>query len=113
MKIREVITEEVDMGFWRELDSKFNPDALTYINHEEKRSKTMRELEGTPVYTKPAHKETPFTSKPRKDDVKSPGYRGLVDVHVKSGHISRKRAKKLVKPDPVMHSSQKSFLPHG
>lgn len=111
MKIRDVITEDVDMSFWRELDSKFNPEALTYINHEEKRNKTMSELEGTPVYTKPSHKETPFTSKPKKDVVKSPGYRGLVDVHVKSGHISRDRAKKLVSPDPIT-SSQKSFLPH-
>jgi len=111
MKMRDIITESVDMSFWRELDAKFNPDALKYINKEEERQKKMQEVPGTPIYTDATKEKPSFNTKPSKDDIKSSGYRGLVDTHVKSGHISRKKGRKLAGArSPI--DPQKSFLPH-
>ena len=98
MKIRDIISENVDMGWWRKLDSMFNPEALKYASQEETNlSKVRKEVSGTPVYTKDTNKQTPHSTRPKSDAVKSPGYRGLVNIHVKSGHISTERGKKLVK----------------
>lgn len=98
MKIRDIISENVDMGWWRKRDSMLNLEALKYAAQEEKDlSKTRKEVTGTPVYTKEVNQQTPHSTKPKKDAIKSPGYRGLVNVHVKSGHISTDRGKKLVK----------------
>ena len=97
MKIRDIISENVDMSWWRKLDSMFNPEALKYASKEEENLKKMRsEIDGTPVYTKEVNNQTPHSTRPKRDAQKSAGYRGLVDVHVKSGHISTKRGKKLV-----------------
>lgn len=105
MKIREIVNEEVDMGWWRKVDSAFNPEALDYAKNEIKRTKKIRKHDSeTPVYTKPQSDQKRFSTRPDKEEYKSPGYRGLVDVHVKSGHIGKKRGKKLITP-----SNQRSF----
>lgn len=97
MKIRDIICENVDMSWWRKIDSMFNPEALKYASKEESNLKKLQaEVSGTPIYTKEVNQQTPHSTKPKRAEVKSPGYRGLVNTHVKSGHISTKRGKKLV-----------------
>lgn len=99
MKVRDVILEEVDMGWLRKLDQMLNPEASNSAAKEEARCKELcKDTVGTPVYTKPSEKQTPHSTRPVEDQPRSPGYRGLVNIHLKSGHISTKRAKKLVTP---------------
>lgn len=97
MNIRDIILEEVDMSWLRKLDQMLNPEAAQLASKEETLcKKRCTETDGTPVQTKSSEKQQPHTTRPRKGETRSPGYRGLVNVHLKSGHISKDYAKKLV-----------------
>lgn len=97
MKIREVITEDVDMSWQAEIDGFYNPEALDQIEHQEKRHKFISQhMPGTPVFRKPVRQSNgKFSNIPPKDAPKSAGYRGNVDVAVRAKHISKKRGKEL------------------
>lgn len=98
MKICDIISEEVDVSFWKRLDSQFNPEAFDYVEKQEKRQEIVNStLDGTKVFTKPVRKsQKPFTNNPQNDQPSSPGYKGNVNARLKSGHINRKKAKKLL-----------------
>ena len=98
MKIRDIISEDVDMSFWNELDKKFNPDILAYKGKQEKRQKFInKSSKGTPVFKKPVRNaQEPFSNKPKKDAHKSTGYAGNVDVRVRAGHLTQKEGDDLL-----------------
>lgn len=98
MKINEVTTADDAIAFWKEKDSTYNPEALEYVQKQEKRTATLQKgAKGTPVFTKPVgKKQKPFTTQPNPDGPKSPGYRGQINAQVKTGHISREKGKNLV-----------------
>jgi hypothetical protein len=96
MKIKEVITEDVDMGWWKDLDAKFNPEALKSINKQEDRAALLSKDGSTPVFTKPVRNtENVFSNKPLKDAPQSPGFVGNVEVRTRAKHISPERAEEL------------------
>lgn len=98
MKIRDIISESVDMSWWDELDGAFNPEILTYRKKQEKRHKIItKDTNSTPVFKTPVRKsQEPFSNKPKEDDPKSAGYAGNVDVRVRAGHLSKEKGNKLV-----------------
>ncbi len=79
MKIREIITEDVDMSWWQDIDAQYNPTAL------------KQNSDGTPIFTKPVRQaEAKFSNKPSKDvAVPSAGYVGNLEVQVRAKHISK------------------------
>lgn len=96
MKIREVITEDVDMGWWKEIDAKFNPETLKFINKQEDRTALLNRDGSTPVFTKPVrNSENNFSNKPPKDQPQSSGYVGNVEVRTRAKHISPEKAEEL------------------
>lgn len=98
MKIRDIINEDVDMSWWDELDQQFNPENFDYKSKQAKRHKTItKNIDGTPVFKKPVRKaQEPFSNIPKKDDPKSLGYAGNVDVRVRAGHLSKEEGDELV-----------------
>ena len=101
MKIKDVITEDVDMSFWAEIDSHVNPEARTYAEKQEQRLDMLNKaFEGTPVFTKPVRQpENNFSNTPKSDQPKSAGYAGNVDTRIRAGHITNDEGKKLLDTD--------------
>jgi hypothetical protein len=100
MKLFDIVNETVDMRFWKELDDRFNPEALDQIKMQERRSKALKAISepgSTPVFTKPVRKPADaFKPVPEKGFPTSPGYRGNVATAVKAGHISPEKGRKLI-----------------
>ena len=98
MKIRDIITEDVDMSWWDDLDRQFNADASEYKDKQKKRHDIVhKNTDGTPVFKKPVRKSQElFTNIPKADQTKSPGYVGNVDVRVRAGHMSKNDGESLV-----------------
>ena len=98
MKIRDIINEDVDMSWWDELDSKFNPEHLANKKLQDKRREIVnKNIDGTPVFTKPVRKsQDKFSNQPKPEDIKSSGFAGNVDVQVRAGHITKKEGEELV-----------------
>lgn len=98
MKIKEITDASEVVTSWQKKDADYNPEAFEYAQKQEKRTSTLRKRsKGTPVFTKPVgKKQEPFTTKPKSEGPKSPGYRGNIDTKVKSGHISKEDGDKLV-----------------
>jgi len=95
MKIREIITEDVDMSWWQDKDAEFNPEALKQIRKQEKRSEMFKD-NGTQVFTKPVRSpENNFSNIPPEDAAPSAGYVGNVEVRTRAKHISPEYAEKL------------------
>lgn len=95
MKIREIIKEDVDMGWWQEQDADWNPEALKQIRKQERRSDMFKDG-GTPVFTKPVRSpENNFSNTPANDSAPSAGYVGNVEVRTRAKHISPDHAEKL------------------
>lgn len=68
MKIREVITEDVDMGWWQDIDADYNPEALKQIRKQIDRREVLDKGDGTPVFTKPVRSsEKRFSNAPIDD----------------------------------------------
>lgn len=101
MKIRDIISEDVDMSWWDELDGKFNPEVLDYKGKQEKRHKLItKDTDGTPVFTKPVRKaQEPFSNQPKPEANKSPGFAGNVDLRVRTGHLSKEEGEDLLDHD--------------
>lgn len=100
MKILDIVNEKVDMSFWKKLDSIYNPDALEQVKKQEKRHALVSasvDKGSTPVFTKPVRKHAAFTTKPKKGEPTSAGYRGNINTRVKSGHISQETGKNLIR----------------
>jgi len=96
MKIRDIITEDVDMGWWKDIDAKFNPEALKSINKQEDRAKLLSKGGATPVFDKPVRSSAKkFSNKPPKDSPQSAGYVGNVEVRTRAKHISKDQAEEL------------------
>lgn len=96
MKIRELITEDVDMGWWQDIDADWNPEALKQVRRQEDRSDMMNKSGGTPVFTKPVRSpENNFSNVPPEDNAPSPGYVGNVEVQTRAKHISPEKALEL------------------
>ena len=97
MKIKELIKEDVDMSWWRELDATYNPEANTYVHKQERRNDLLKgESDGTPVFTKPVRStQDKFSNKPPKDAIPSAGYVGNKEVQVRAKHISKEIAQEL------------------
>lgn len=91
MKIREIITEDVDMSWWQDIDARYNPTALKQIHRQEERAKMLKQKDGgTPIFTKPVRpSEDKFSNKPAKDAPRSAGYVGNLEVQVRAKHISK------------------------
>ena len=101
MKIREVITEDVDMSWWKEIDARYNPEALKVINKQEDRAELLKRDDGsTPIFTKPVRSPAKkFSNTPPEDEPKSSGYVGNVEVRTRAKHISTDDARKLTNLD--------------
>jgi len=101
MKIKDVIKEDVDMSWWRDLDSKYNPEANTYAHKQERRVDLLKgDSDATPVFTKPVRQsQDKFSNIPPKDAVPSPGYLGWREVQVRAKHISQEIAQELTGVD--------------
>lgn len=96
MKIREIITEDVDMGWWQERDADYNPEALKQMRKQEDRYNILNKGGNTPVFTKPLRSpENNFSNIPPEDNPPSPGYVGNVEVHTRTKHISPEKALEL------------------
>jgi hypothetical protein len=96
MKINEVITEDVDMGWWKDIDAQYNPEALKFINKQEDRAAILNKGESTPVFSKPVRgTQDPFSTKPPKDAPQSAGFVGNVEVRTRAKHISPEQAEKI------------------
>lgn len=98
MKIKEVITEEVDMSFWSEIDSHTNPEAHKYASKQGLRQSMLdKAFKGTAIFTKPYRQaENKFSTTPKSDQPISPGFAGNIDVQIRAGHISNEEGKKIV-----------------
>jgi len=102
MKIKDIVTEDVDMGFMTDIDRDYNPQHLEYIQKQEQRQDLINKKfsGGTAVFKKPIrHSQKSFSNIPPKDEPKSAGYAGLVDVNVRAGHITNDEAQKLAGED--------------
>lgn len=96
MKIKD-ITEEVDMSWQTEIDAMFNPAALEHAEMQIRRQELLNKISsGTAVFHKPVRQsQTSFSNKPPKDQAKSAGYLGNVDVAVRAKHISKEQGDNL------------------
>ena len=101
MKMKDIITEEVDMSFWTEIDSHINPDALRYASKQVLRQDMLNKaFDGTAIFTKPVRQtENTFSNVPKSAHPKSPGYAGNIDVQVRAGHITDRRGEEILKVD--------------
>jgi hypothetical protein len=101
MKMKDIITEEVDMSFWAEIDSHVNPDAFRYANKQVLRQEMLtKAFDGTAIFTKPVRQtENTFSNVPKSAHPKSAGYAGNIDVQVRAGHITDRLGKKILKVD--------------
>lgn len=101
MKMKDIITEEVDMSFWTEIDAHVNPDALRYANKQVLRQKMLHKaFDGTVVFTKPVRQsENNFSNVPKPSHPKSAGYAGNIDAQVRTGHITDRLGKEILKVD--------------
>lgn len=101
MKIKDIVTEEVDMSFMTDIDADYNPHHLKYIQKQERRQDILnKNSKGTAIFKKPVRRaEKPFTTAPSEDRPISPGYIGLVDVNIRAGHITNDEGKRLTKAD--------------
>ena len=99
MKMKDIITEDVDMSFWSVIDSHINPEAHAYAAKQGLRQDMLNKaFKGTAVFTKPVRpSENNFSSTPVPEQPKSPGYAGNVDVQVRAGHITNDLAKEKLK----------------
>lgn len=97
MKIKDVITEEVDMGFWVDIDVDYNPHHLEYIQRQVRRQELInKNFDGTAVFKKPIRPtEKSFSNTPPQNEPKSAGYVGNIDARVRAGHISNDQGKDL------------------
>ena len=97
MKIKDIIKEDVDMSWWRDLDSRYNPEANEYVHKQERRDNMLKRDSGaTPVFTKPVRQsQDKFSNQPPKDGVASPGYLGHKEVQVRAKHISKEKAREI------------------
>jgi hypothetical protein len=98
MKIKDIIKEDVDMSWWRDLDAqRQNTEANHYVSQQEKRSELLQgNSDATPVFTKPVRQsQDKFSNKPPKDGVASPGYLGHKEVQVRARHISKDKAREI------------------
>lgn len=101
MKIKDIVNEEVDMGFMADIDADYNPHHLKYIQKQERRQDILnKNSKGTAIFKKPVRQDQkPFTTEPSKDRPISPGYIGLVDASIRSGHITNDEGKRLTEID--------------
>ena len=97
MKIKDIVKEDVDMGWMANIDQDFNPEALQAVEQQEKRQEMINKMSnGTTVFTKPIRDaQTSFSNIPPKDQPKSPGYVGNVHAAIRSDHITPKRGEEL------------------
>lgn len=93
MKISEIITEEVDMSWQAEIDVDYNPEALTYTEQQIQRQDMLNKMSpGTTIFRKPVRQSEPsFSNLPPKDQAKSAGYNGNVEVAIRAKHISKEQ----------------------
>ena len=98
MKIKDIVTEDVDMGWMAEIDAYSNPHHLEYIEKQVNRQNLINQkFTGTAVFTKPLRKnEISFSNIPPKDQPKSAGYVGNVDAQVRTDHITNARRDELI-----------------
>lgn len=101
MKIKDIVTEEVDMGFMIDIDRDYNPHHLEYIQKQIHRQDLInKNFKGTAIFKKPIRQpQKPFTTAPSKERPISPGYIGLVDTNIRAGHITNKEGKGLTEID--------------
>lgn len=101
MKIKDIITENVDMSFWDTIDADYNPHHLEYIKQQERRQNLInKKFPGTAIFKKPVRKsEKSFSNIPPKDNPKSAGYIGMIDANIRAGHITNDQGKKLTNAD--------------
>ncbi len=101
MKIKDIVNEEVDMGFMADIDADYNPHHLKYIQKQADRQDLLnKKSKGTAIFKKPVRQAPkPFTTTPPKDVPKSAGYVGLVDANIRSGHITNDEGKRLTEID--------------
>jgi len=101
MKIKDIVNEEVDMGFLADIDADYNPQHLKYIQKQERRQDLLnKNFTGTTIFKKPIRQEQkPFTTTPPKDEPQSAGYVGLVDASIRAGHITNDEGKRLTETD--------------
>lgn len=101
MKIKDIVTEEVDMGFMTDIDLDYNPHHLEYMQKQVHRQDLInKNFKGTAIFKKPVRQaQKPFTTTPPKDVPKSAGYVGLVDAKIRSGHITNDEGKGLTEID--------------
>jgi hypothetical protein len=97
MKIKDIISEEVDMSWMADIDADFNPEALQSVEQQEKRQQMINKMaKGTTVFHKPIRKsETSFSNIPPKDQPKSPGYVGRVHTAVRADIMTDARGQEL------------------
>jgi len=97
MKISEIITEEVDMSWQADIDDLYNPEALEHANMQVRRQALLNKISsGTTIFRKPVRQsETSFSNLPPKDQAKSAGYLGNVEVAVRAKHISKEQGANL------------------
>ena len=97
MKIKDIIKEDVDMSWWRDQDSIYNPEANVYAGKQERRAGLLSKESGaTPVFTKPVRSsQNKFSNQPPEDALPSAGYLGLTDVRTRAKHISQEIASEL------------------
>jgi len=100
MKIKDIITEDVidDMAA-KDLD--FNPEHLEYTQQQSRRQDIInKKFKGTAIFKKPVRQaEKSFSNIPLKDEAKSAGYVGNVDVNIRAGHITNDQGKDLTNID--------------
>lgn len=101
MKIKDIVNEEVDMGFLADIDADYNPHHLKYIQKQERRQDILnKNSKGTAIFKKPVRQDQkPFTTTPPKDEPQSAGYIGLVDASIRAGHITNDEGKRLTESD--------------
>ena len=99
MKIKDIVSEEVDMSWMADIDKDFNPEALQSIEQQEKRRQMIDKMAaGTTVFRKPIRApETSFSNVPPKDQPKSAGYVGNVHTAVRADHITPDEGVELTK----------------
>ena len=97
MKIKDIIKEDVDMSWWRDMDSYYNPEVNKYTKQQELRTDLLSQDNGaTPVFTKPVRSnQDKFSNQPPKDGAMSAGYVGNVEVRTRAKHISQEIASEL------------------
>lgn len=97
VKIKDIIKEDVDMGWMADIDQDFNPEALRAIEQQQKRLEIINKMsDGTPIFHKPVRDaQTSFSNMPPKDQPKSAGYTGNVHTAVRAGQITPKRGEEL------------------